>query len=329
MGVEHLRLAMPASLGEICQGLYRGSERLASYAIDLYNEMTFAAGLPFPSESGDRFHHDSFYQADNTEIHYFRSLPTNSLVSAPLSPKLRELASLICSRPGLKLPQKLSIIHISRIPLGRGLGSSTADLALMARGLYRLAGENMDKIELARLLPRIEPTDATFFPGITIYEQNRGSSWQELGNLEADLKVLQLGRPGSCDTIKSRSGRRRPPRLHKAFSLLERSLAEQNPTLLGRAANRSARSWQNRLDYPGLDRIISLASGCGCLGVNIAHSGSVVGVIYHNNEADIERFQTELDLRGPGAFYPFRSSHRIVSGGLRELNPIRQQVPGS
>lgn len=319
---EKLWLAMPASLGEICQGYYRGSEKLASYAIDLYNEMRFAAGPPSRRGAADR----KFCPVKNTEISYYRSLPSAGPVAAALPPKLRSLAALICSRLEAELPQQLSIIHISRIPLGRGLGSSTADLALLARGLYRLAGKNIEKDDMARLLPRIEPTDSTFFPAITIYEQNAGKSWQELGNMEADLEVLQLGRPGSCDTIKSRSGRRKPPGLQKAFSLLKEALQQQNPELLGRAASISALSWQDRLDYPGLEKIMALAESCGCLGVNIAHSGSVIGIIHSRSEADIEGFKAELDSTALTAHYPFRAGYRIVSGGLRELKPEQKKV---
>ena len=341
-------LYMPASLGEICQGIYQGQEKLASYAINLFNQMIFYPGkLP----DTDRDLKPANYQGKSLQeskssgsprIYYYRTMPASKksnhntftadaasnlqTVASCMPDKLLQLYNFICQQkdPG-QLPREFSIVHISRIPLGRGMGSSTADLALLAAGLKKLSSQQYEPDWLAEILPAIEPTDSTFFPEITIYEQNAGSCWHKLGNLQqkTQLRVLALGQPGNEDTLASRRSRSKPPQLSECFSLLEEAVKQNDIALLSRAATCSSRSWLKRLDYPGLEEIIDEASqNYVCEGVNIAHSGNVIGVIYLPGKANIAGLRSFLDRRGLSVFYPQQQKYKIIAGGIREIQGV-------
>ncbi|SDL78015.1 hypothetical protein [Halarsenatibacter silvermanii] len=331
-------LAMPASLGEICQGIHRGREQLASYAVDIYNRMIFCPGclaeLSGVDEAGaaaDRPQKpgpmgNAGAAGDPPRLHYYQLLPSAGpgrklrAAAGPLPAKLKKLyRQHLTLRGSAGLPERFSILHICRIPLSRGMGSSTADLALLSAGLAALSGRRLYPGELARRLTAVEPTDSVIFPEITIFEQNRATGWQRLENLADDLRVLALGLPGSIDTVAGRRGRKTPPEIDRAFWLLHRALKEKKAELLGRAALVSAESWQDRLDYPGLEDLIELALSRGSLGVNIAHSGRFAGVIFRPGELNREKFRQDLGRRGLTACYSFKAEYSIVPGGIRDL----------
>ena len=344
-------LYMPASLGEICQGIHNQQERLASYAINLFNQMLFYPGkLPVRSNktSGNQ-QPISLEKADGSRkspaIYYYRTLPADSNKSSATSSagsdnyltprlipvvscmpaKLRRLFRLFCQQNQTKqLPRHLSLVHISRIPVGRGMGSSTADLALLAAGLKKLCKQGCKSGWLARLLPTIEPTDSTIFTPMTIYEQNQGSGWQSLGSLQKKARVLALGQPGSEDTVASRHARPQPPRVSSCFQLLTDAVRQNDLELLGRAATCSSRKWQDRLNYPGLAEIIEISQNCGCAGVNIAHSGNVMGIIYQQDKADIAGFMETIDRRGLSVYYPQQHKYDIIAGGIRTAKNLTE-----
>ncbi len=331
-----LTLAMPASAGEICQGVYRGRERLASCTVDLFNRLALfpgrlnRRGKPAKNNASYKIRSSAYKSGEISSrpaLYYYRLLPGAAkrpgdilkLHSPP--PKFSQLFDRLCSQIKKKrLPGEISAVHISRIPLGAGMGSSTADLALIASGLYRLAGERSSPEKLARLLPRLEPTDSTIFSEITIFEQNYGSSWQRLGGISGGFKVLALRRPGSINTLSSRRFRQQPPDLHGCFELLKRAIEKDSLRLLGRAATFSAKRWSDRLEYPALEEIIDLALSCGFAGINAAHSGSILGAIFREDEADIEKFNALLERRGLSPLYPCRRTYRAVGGGIRKVS---------
>lgn len=335
-------LYMPASLGEICQGIYQDQEKLASYAINLFNQMIFYPGRLSdivrdykPANCKNESLNDKV-NTDLSPVYYYRTIPVDEAkprkpdsaavsrlkpVASCMPDKLLHLYNFLCQqKKPVQLPREISIVHISRIPLGRGMGSSTADLALLAAGLKKLSGQQYEPGWLAEILPAIEPTDSTLFPEITIYEQNAGSCWQQLGNFQKQprSRVLALGQPGNEDTVASRRSRPKPPDTSACFNLLKKAVKQNNIELLGRAATCSSRRWLKRLDYPGLEEILEAKQNFGCAGINIAHSGNVIGIIYLSGRADIEGFMKFLARRGLSVFYPQRQKYKIIAGGIRE-----------
>ncbi|MBZ5718342.1 GHMP kinase, partial [Haemophilus influenzae] len=67
-----------------------------------------------------------------------------------------------------------------------------------------------------------------------------------------------------------------------------------NPQLLGEAATISAIASQQLLPKPGFDALLDLVESAGLYGLNVAHSGSVVGLLLDRRRHDVEFLQWRL-----------------------------------
>ena len=69
-------------------------------------------------------------------------------------------------------------------------------------------------------------------------------------------------------------------------SALRRAVATGDPALLGRVATASARINQRFLPKPGLEELLELGLRHGGCGVQVAHSGTVAGLVFDAGRAD-------------------------------------------
>ena len=136
------------------------------------------------------------------------------------------------------------------------------------------------------------------------------------------ISIFDVG--GEVDTIsyyqsKSAGGnqddeyRRLLDTVDKAFHTAD----YRQEILLGQAATASARLNQVHLPKEGLDEFIALAKGKGALGVNVAHSGTVVGVLWESAlpAGDIAR-RTEQIAQEFAGRYRYMQTVRLISGGV-------------
>lgn len=290
-------LRMPASCGELLQGMISGEEKLLSYPVNLYNYLILERrkGNPGKIKGEDAF----------------PDLPEKMLTLIKLA--ARDLGI----SPSLLAGYRWQ--HRQLIPSGKGLASSTADLMLGLAALSLLGSKKLSYQEILGYLTAIEPTDSIIFPELTLLEQNRGSFWQRAGQPEGEVRVLALGQPGSCDTLDQRKFRGSIPDVTEAWRLFQQGVRRQDWRFIGKAATFSARAWQQQLNYPLLEEIISEAESQGCLGVNIAHSGNVLGILYQTERADIQGLKSALLSPEIKAHYPAKWELELIRGGVEVL----------
>ena len=80
----------------------------------------------------------------------------------------------------------------------------------------------------------------------------------------------------------------------------------------------SAMAHQSVLPKPQLPSVLQLAKDAGAAGVNVAHSGTVIGLLF---DGDTERIawaceRAQSRLKGLTAIH----AHRLIGGGVRELS---------
>lgn len=78
----------------------------------------------------------------------------------------------------------------------------------------------------------------------------------------------------------------------------------------------SARTHQRILRKPQLETVIGLAKEVGALGVNVAHSGTVIGLLLDPNQADGHAMAAYLAAHLPGL--ESISLNRMIGGGPRD-----------
>ncbi|SCX80283.1 GHMP family kinase ATP-binding protein [Alkaliphilus peptidifermentans] len=254
----------PASCGELIQGWIHGSEKLISYSINCYSLVSLTEGRRQESNSLTKA-----YKMINKVFEYYKVPSRQS--------------------KGLKLEKQ------SYIPVGKGMASSTADLAATALATAAYLGKKISQAEIASLCVEIEPTDSIIFSDITLFDHLQGAFIKHYGS-NPEGKLLLLEGRQAIDTIEFRRTKmttilkEQGPKLQKALQLFEEGVKTQDFKKMAEAATISSLANQAILYKDGLEEIIELSCNMGAFGVNIAHSGSVVGILYEDRYFDQEAF---------------------------------------
>lgn len=216
-------------------------------------------------------------------------------------------------------------LHLdSRIPWGKGMASSTADIGAAIAATASALGVELKPRDLAAIAIEIEPTDGTVFPGITLVDHVRGSWVLPLGRgPQAEILVVDLG--GEVDTLEFNAQPELPAKnkanetlTRKAFHLVRRGIQEKNLSLLGQGATLSAEANQTILPKPLLTELKQWSAARGCAGVMAAHSGTVVGLLYPPGR-DLEREEESLFKTFSGLGESWRV--RLIQGGVKVVKP--------
>ncbi|MFF4656839.1 kinase [Streptomyces sp. NPDC001381] len=207
-------------------------------------------------------------------------------VSPPWKTKARRAAELaLGDRPaGGRL--ELS----GEVPLGRGFGSSTSDVLAAVRAVRDAYDAPLTAREAARLAVRAETAaDALMFEETTVlFAQREGRALEDFGRRLPPLRVLGFGtRPGGdgrgVDTLSlppPRYDDTEIARFDHLRELLRCAVRTGDAALLGTVATRSALLNQRHLPVPALDRLLAVAHDCAALGVQVAHSGDIAGLLF-------------------------------------------------
>ncbi|MFZ3498551.1 GHMP kinase [Streptomyces sp. 5.8] len=173
------------------------------------------------------------------------------------------------------------------IPVGLGMGSSSSDVIAAVRAVADSYGLRLDPPTVAGLAVRAElASDPLMLGGRPVlFAQREGRVLEVLGPALPPLVVVgcALGGGAPVDTLSlpttevADSDVRAYERLR---ALLRRAVATGSAELLGAVATASARRGQQILGHPEFDALTALARRVGAVGVQIAHSGAVAGVLF-------------------------------------------------
>lgn len=254
------------------------------------------------------------------------------LVSIPASPKVEEAVRRTAAfiLRDVSPPLGGFIAVDSPLPRGKGMASSSAEIAAACLAVARALGASLNAGEIARLALSIEPSDGVMFRGIVQLDHVGGRLCRWIGDpLPLDVLVLDLG--GEVDTVAfntrpdlPRLNRAKEPLVREALRLVEEGFKRHDPALIGKGATLSALAHQQVLPKHLLPEALDLASHLGAVGMNIAHSGTVVGLLFDARDAwnpssrralwATLRLADEAGL--PGGMRPLFLS-RLVNGGVK------------
>ncbi|HGL6326601.1 TPA: L-threonine kinase [Citrobacter amalonaticus] len=280
----------PASCGELIQGWIMGSEKLVSCPVDWYSTVEVSTGSPLADER-------------------------------PLSRAMVNRLLEHWDYPA-HLSQDIRVSIHSTIPIAKGMASSTADIAATAVATAQHLGHQLDESTLAQLCVSLEPTDSTVFQQLTLFDHNDAST-QIPCDAQPALDLLVLESP---QTLRTADYHRIPrqaglhagaPALKRAWEKVQEACAQQNPYRMGEAATLSAIASQMLLPKPDFDALLSLVEECGLYGVNVAHSGSVVGLMLDRQRHDVDYVKWLLARNRLTEHWPEQHLLRMVSGGVK------------
>jgi uncharacterized protein involved in propanediol utilization len=174
------------------------------------------------------------------------------------------------------------------VPEGWGMGSSTSDVVATIRAVADAHGIEPASSEVARLAVAAESaSDSTMFEDrAVLFAHREGVVLEDLGDTLPPVEVVGLASrryAGAIETVKM------PPARYdwwevEAFrplrALLRKAVHDQDPRLLGRVASASSRINQRHLPKPGFEAVQRVGANVGALGLSVAHSGTVMGLLF-------------------------------------------------
>ncbi|MDI3508244.1 MAG: L-threonine kinase [Clostridiales bacterium] len=297
MSTREVTAICPGSCGELMQGIIGGRELLVSYPINRYSEITV--------RSGDS---SKTYSTSCRKI-----LHTAKAVLEYLNIPVNKLGTF-------------EIIRRSSLPLGKGMSSSTADIGATAAAVAAFFGYELTSDEIAAMAASIEPTDGILYEDLMLFDSVNGEAVEMIGPVPP-LKVLVLEGIGLVDTICFHKKRSYVPVIDAAYDALCSGVSAGDWAVMGNAAIMSARLYQSVLPKPYLDDIIDIAMRKGAYGVNVAHTGTALGIIM-DTDTDERALVEALRTRGILEFYGQHYVVRMVKGGPRIISQPKRHKSG-
>jgi len=103
--------------------------------------------------------------------------------------------------------------------------------------------------------------------------------------------------------------------MQQAVKLIRKGLAMQDISLIGKGATMSALANQKILLKPCLEEIIEIGLAWGGVGVNIAHSGTVVGVLFPTEKLEYSP-SCIAEILSRCSTVTYLRTVQFISGGL-------------
>ena len=232
---------MRGTCGELAQGFYRGEPILITCPIEKFSTATVS-----------------------NEFAGVEGLGSKSLA---MLEKILKRFGVQNFRFGVRLT--------SELPRGKGMASSSADLAAVAQAVALSLGKKLSPDELGTLCASIEPTDGIFYSGVVAMNPLTGRLVKKIRAQEKfQIAVFDYG--GEVDTLKlNRRSDFEIPTLGDSidFALTKKS-ALANQTILHKRA---------------LPELMDFAETLGAVAVNVAHSGTVVGIFFRADDSLAEK----------------------------------------
>jgi len=217
------------------------------------------------------------------------------------------------------------------LPAGKGMASSTADITAACYATACAVGREITPDQVAGIALAIEPSDGIMFPGLHLFDHVRGRISQGLGQVRG-LGILMIDLGGQVDTVAFNTrkdlveaNRAKEEVVMEALNLVREGLKTGKLELVGKGATLSSRANQSILMKKELPRLEELVDKLGLLGVNVAHSGTVAGLLFEMERVNgvelEERVRREL---GSGFNYYLTS---VTGGGPLVVEAMKGEKP--
>ena len=279
-----LSVKIPGSCGELIQGMIEETPFLVTCPINMYAKASFGK--------------------------YFSYLPHKARVA-----RQRTLDYL-----QEKSQAKLSLF--TQLLPGKGMASSSADIAAVSYLTALCCGRKLSEAELLKISVAIEPTDAVFCKGIVRTNHLKGEVMEHFG-LAPKLKCMMFDCGGKVDTLSFNRRRdlkslyrQNENEIKKALDLLRLGFKEKNTSYIGQAAAISAYANQSILYKSQLEDIMIISESFKAIGVNIAHSGTVIGVLFDDEINEEMTLECKAKILSDCFNLTYLNTVKIISGGI-------------
>ena len=296
------RLA-PATCGELMQGNIGGQDFLVNCPIERYAKATaFTA-----TSEGFKLRRDRHFTKVKDALDLLEQY-----VQSTQSPQRNTLNACHQGR---------EFLLESDIPRGKGMASSSSDIAAALAVACNIYNYALSPTQISEIIAQVEPSDHVHLSGISQVD-HLGGSLLDSFSAPNDLSVIVVDCGGEVDTQAFDRARARAlykeqqDLLINTLLTLKKGLRRQDLQLIAQAATASARLNQEILPKAPFEALLACTRVHGALGLNCAHSGTVLGVLHRSSDNLAHKLWQQID-RHFGESVQILGSYRVISGGCR------------
>ncbi len=173
----------------------------------------------------------------------------------------------------------------SDLPVCKGMASSTADVLAAAASLADAVGQRLSPPTLARIATGIESSDGVMYPGVAAVNHRTGRlihSFSWWPRLWVVIAVPHTRLDTSTVSFAGKSAR--SAEFDTLLATLRRAEGERDAHSIAACATRSAEINQEWVANPLFDTFQGLSVSLGALGVAVAHTGVVLGMLFPDTQ---------------------------------------------
>lgn len=205
----------------------------------------------------------------------------------------------------------------------KGMASSTADIVAGIIATITILDQPIDLDLVTKIAVAIEPTDPCYYNEIVAFDHIEGRILEKLGPIKNyPIIILDIG--GKVNTIGfnldqqlMQLKRAKEKAIKNGYEKIKSGIRTNTLELLSEGMHLSALAHQRILFKPKLETLIDYAKAEDIiLGVNIAHSGTLVGVILES-EKDTEKVKKAL--RRKFSSFKYLMTTALCSDGYKIL----------
>jgi len=183
-----------------------------------------------------------------------------------------------------------------------GLGSSTADVVAVARAVARSLGGELRPLDIAKIAVQAEEASDSimYLDSTVLFAQREGRVIEVLGPIIPIMGVMSFtsGPPVKTTAYEPPSyswyeiQQFRPLLGQLRYGLNQRSVEQ-----IALVATKSAQINQSFLPKPDFDQLLDIVEKSGALGMQVAHSGNIVGILLDVAGCDLDMQVSEIRKR--------------------------------
>jgi len=202
------------------------------------------------------------------------------------------------------------------LPYGKGYATSTSEMVAVIVAVSKYFGEFITPIEVARLCVEIEPTDSVMFKGIALFKHLKCELVELIDQgFTCNIAILEL--EDCISTVRLRNEGAFDQNIEDSellFSKFILGLKSENYDIVRESMLNSALRNQCVLEKKYLSEINDMALLFSAIGINVAHSGSIIGVMFES-EINLEKFIEAFKVTSYSKLYSKIRKTKVISGG--------------
>ena len=195
-------------------------------------------------------------------------------------------------------PAELVIHHRSELDIGKGMGSSTADILAAARAVSVALNESISDVALARLASSIEPSDGIMFAGVNAVNHKTGERLYRF-DWVPDYSILMCIPETHFYTDRANFTIQKTlaDEFEDILSEMKQASIVRDYKKFGAACTRSALLNQRVLPNPLFTKLHQRMTDLKADGVCLGHTGTVVGLLFGGEHRSYKANQARIDIK--------------------------------